>query len=159
MRDSKIKKSQAPDQERALMDTLLGSDDELLSDDCSDEFLQALDIDPSRLTAEFISRLENESHDLPPDSVERKRAQAALRSIRGQIEPARAPASRIHAKQPGANAKSGYWTNRSVLTFAGGNPPVERMTQEAKKAIREFTDAGNVVPPLDPFALAEFRNI
>ena len=157
MNDSKKTKLKSSDRERELVNALLGSDDELAFDDCSEEFLEALDIDPSSLTSAFVSRLEDEARDLPSDSIEQTRVQAALRSIRAQLETA--PAPRSHTKRSGATARAGYWTNRSVCIFAGGDPPVELITQEARKAIREFTDAGHAVPPLDPFALAEFRNI
>ena len=161
MKDAKKNKTKPSDQERELTDILLGSDDELALDDCSEKFLEALDIDPSGLTAEFISRLEKESSDLPSGSIEQTRLRAALRSLREQVEPTRhLDPTRVSAQQtPVGRAKSGYWTNRSVFTLSGGAAPVEQITQEARKAILEFTEAGNIVPPLDPFALAEFRKI
>jgi O-acetyl-ADP-ribose deacetylase (regulator of RNase III) len=161
MKDSEKKKSKASEQESALMDALLGSDDDLASDECSEEFLEALDIDPSGLSAEFVSRLEKESLEFSGEGDDRLRAQAALRSIRAQMEKANKfeTSSSDTKRMLLTSAKSGYWTNRSVFTLAKEGPPVERITQRAKTAIREFTDAGNVVPPLDPFALAEFRKI
>lgn len=143
------------------MDVLLGSDEELALDDRGEELLEALDIDPSGLTAEFISRLEKEARDLPSEGIEQTRVQAALISIRAQIETTKTlDTSKLNIKQsPASTVKSGYWTNRSVSALAQGGPPVERITQEARKAIREFIDAGNVVLPIDPFALAAFREI
>jgi Zn-dependent peptidase ImmA (M78 family)/O-acetyl-ADP-ribose deacetylase (regulator of RNase III) len=161
MKDSQKKKSKASEQERAMMDALLGSDDDFASDECSEEFLEAIDIDPSGLTAEFVSRLEKESLEFSGEEDEPLRVQAALRSIRAQMgkankfETSRSDTRRMLL----TSAKSGYWTNRSVFTLAQEGPPVEGITQRARTAIREFTDAGNVVPPLDPFALAEFRKI
>jgi Zn-dependent peptidase ImmA (M78 family)/O-acetyl-ADP-ribose deacetylase (regulator of RNase III) len=160
MKHSEKNKSKSSGQESSLMETLLGPDDDLAADECSEEFLEALDIDPAALTAEFISRLEKESLEFS-ESVERPRTRAALRSIRAQMDTAKnVETSKFDAKRMLlTDAKSGYWTNRSVVTLASGGPPVERITQQARKVILEFTEAGNPVLPLDPFALAEFRKI
>jgi hypothetical protein len=51
------------------------------------------------------------------------------------------------------------WTNASVLALAGDGDPVQVITQMARAAVLDATDAGWSGPPFDPFILAELRHI
>lgn len=161
MKDLDNSKSESSKQKRELMEALLGADNDLLSEECSEEILEALNINPSVLTAEFVAHLEKESLDIPSEEVGASRIRAALSSIRTQMESSKNPdVSEVPAtRKLFMNAKSDYWTNHSVFRLASGVAPVEAIIKEARKAILEFTEAGNTIPPLDPFALAEFRKI
>ncbi len=47
------------------------------------------------------------------------------------------------------------WTNASVIQFAGGNDPIEKMETVAREVALAAMDRGWVGPPFDPIALAE----
>ena len=51
------------------------------------------------------------------------------------------------------------WTNASVLDFAGGEDPVEKMEQEARQAVLDAVDQGWDGPPFDPIELATILRI
>lgn len=51
------------------------------------------------------------------------------------------------------------WTNRSVVGFAGGADPVEKMEEEARQAVLEAVDRGWRGPSFDPLELARIRGI
>jgi hypothetical protein len=52
-----------------------------------------------------------------------------------------------------------YWTNKSVLEFAGGNDPMEAIEAAARDAVFRAVEAGWEGPPFDPFELARLREI
>lgn len=54
---------------------------------------------------------------------------------------------------------SGYWTNDSVLEFAGERDPLEAIEGAAQQAVYEAVEAGWGGPPFDPFELARIRDI
>ena len=51
------------------------------------------------------------------------------------------------------------WTNASVVDFAGGADPVEKMEEEARQVVLEAVDQGWGGPPFDPIELANIRGI
>ena len=51
------------------------------------------------------------------------------------------------------------WTNASVVDFAGGADPVEKMGERARQAVLEAVDQGWDGPPFDPIELANIRGI
>ncbi len=51
------------------------------------------------------------------------------------------------------------WENKSVLEFAAGGDPVEKMENEARKAVLDAVDNGWQGPPFDPIELATIRGI
>lgn len=52
-----------------------------------------------------------------------------------------------------------YWTNESVLAFAGGKDPMEVIEAAARDAVFRAVEAGWEGPPFDPFELARLREI
>src|SRR5205085_5724425 len=54
--------------------------------------------------------------------------------------------------------ESDYWTNPSVLALVGNRNPIEVIIDKARSLILEFMEAHSVSPPIDPFALAAYRN-
>lgn len=52
-----------------------------------------------------------------------------------------------------------YWTNESVLAFAGSRDPLEAVEAAARAAVFEAVEAGWHGPPFDPFELARLREI
>jgi Zn-dependent peptidase ImmA (M78 family) len=52
-----------------------------------------------------------------------------------------------------------YWTNRSVILFAGNHDPIQVITDRAQKIVLEALENGWSGPPYDPFILAELRKI
>lgn len=58
-----------------------------------------------------------------------------------------------------SNTTHGYWTNRSVLKFAGTEQPVSAMQQRTRALILEAIERGWSGPPFDPFQLAGFLGI
>lgn len=52
-----------------------------------------------------------------------------------------------------------YWTNESVLEFAGGDDPMEAIEATARDAVFQAVEAGWEGPPFDPFELASLRGI
>ncbi len=52
-----------------------------------------------------------------------------------------------------------YWTNESVLDFAGSDDPIEAVEAAARRAVFEAVEAGWEGPPFDPFELAHIRDI
>jgi hypothetical protein len=65
----------------------------------------------------------------------------------------------------GKNAMKGntttdsYWTNRSVLDFAGPEHPITAMLQRTRTLVLEAIERGWSGPPFDPFQLAEYLKI
>jgi len=55
--------------------------------------------------------------------------------------------------------QTGYWTNTSVLGFAGNNDPVALMTEKAKGVVLTAIQNGWQGPPFDPFKLAKLLSI
>jgi len=53
----------------------------------------------------------------------------------------------------------GYWTNPSVLQFAGNSDPVELITKKTREEVLRAIQAGWQGPPFDPFKLADFLKI
>lgn len=51
------------------------------------------------------------------------------------------------------------WTNASVIDFAAGADPVEKMEQEARRAVLLAVDQGWDGPPFDPIELANIMGI
>ena len=51
------------------------------------------------------------------------------------------------------------WTNASVVEFAGGADPVDKMEREARQAVLEAVDRGWKGPPFDPIELANILSI
>ncbi len=160
MKNSEKNKATALGEKEELMDALLGTDDDLAVEECADEYLEAINVDPPALVSEFAARLHTEIEGLHSAGQDSSRLSAALQSIRKQMRTP-TPMSRadLEVRPLPASARSGYWTNPSVFILASGGAPVDTITREARKAVLEFTEAGNTVPPLDPFALAEFRDI
>lgn len=163
MKNKKIDQSEAPSEQERLIEALLGSDDELEDEVRADESLTALGISPSALISEFAGHLEKEARRLEGEGrAEAINVRAALQDTRVRMKPAKPVDHDLNlapSKSPRAQSKSRYWTNASVLALAAGREPVDTIAEEARKAILEFTEAGGSVPPLDPFALAEFRRI
>jgi len=54
---------------------------------------------------------------------------------------------------------SNYWTNESVLAFAGAEDPLEAVEAAARRAVFDAVEAGWEGPPFDPFELAHLRGI
>lgn len=54
---------------------------------------------------------------------------------------------------------SDYWTNESVLAFAGSTDPLEAVESAARKVVFDAVEAGWEGPPFDPFELARLRDI
>lgn len=52
-----------------------------------------------------------------------------------------------------------YWTNESVLGFAGGRDPVEAIEDAAQKLVLDAVERDWRGPPFDPFDLARILNI
>lgn len=52
-----------------------------------------------------------------------------------------------------------YWTNPSVLQFAGSSDPVDLITERAKEEVLRAIQAGWQGPPFDPFKLADYLEI
>ena len=52
-----------------------------------------------------------------------------------------------------------YWTNPSVLRFAGNSDPVDLITEKAKEEVLRAVQAGWQGPPFDPFKLADYLGI
>lgn len=52
-----------------------------------------------------------------------------------------------------------YWTNSSVLQFAGGLDPFALITEKAKEVVLKAIQAGWQGPPFDPFKLASLLQI
>ena len=52
-----------------------------------------------------------------------------------------------------------YWTNPSVLQFAGDADPVNLITEKAKQEVLRAIQAGWQGPPFDPFKLADYLAI
>ncbi|MBS1845658.1 MAG: ImmA/IrrE family metallo-endopeptidase [Actinobacteria bacterium] len=52
-----------------------------------------------------------------------------------------------------------YWTNESVLAFAGSRDPLEAVEEAARTAVFEAVEAGWKGPPFDPFELARLRDV
>jgi IrrE N-terminal-like domain len=52
-----------------------------------------------------------------------------------------------------------YWTNESVLAFAGGGDPMEAIEAAARDAVFRAVEAGWEGPPFDPFELAHLREM
>lgn len=53
----------------------------------------------------------------------------------------------------------GYWTNPSVLQFAGNSDPIELITNKTRGEVLRAIQAGWQGPPFDPFKLADFLEI
>ncbi len=53
----------------------------------------------------------------------------------------------------------GFWTNPSVLAFAGDRDPVEAITELAQHVVVAAVDAGWEGPPFDPFLLADLLGV
>jgi O-acetyl-ADP-ribose deacetylase (regulator of RNase III) len=51
------------------------------------------------------------------------------------------------------------WTNRSVLTFAGGSDPVQTLLAKVRDLVFRAFESGWAGPPYDPFALAALLGI
>jgi O-acetyl-ADP-ribose deacetylase (regulator of RNase III) len=54
---------------------------------------------------------------------------------------------------------SHYWTNSSVLDFAGQRDPVKAIEEAAQQAVFDAVENGWKGPPFDPFELARIRDI
>jgi hypothetical protein len=54
---------------------------------------------------------------------------------------------------------SNSWTNESVLTMAGDQPPVQAVVELARRVVMDAIDAGWAGPPYDPFALADLLGL
>jgi Zn-dependent peptidase ImmA (M78 family) len=52
-----------------------------------------------------------------------------------------------------------YWTNESVLAFAGGRDPLDEVEDAARDLVFEAVENGWEGPPFDPFDLARIRGI
>ena len=58
-----------------------------------------------------------------------------------------------------ATQETRYWTNPSVLQFAGGSDPFSLITEKAKDVVMKAIQAGWQGPPFDPFKLASLLQI
>jgi len=58
-----------------------------------------------------------------------------------------------------ADHKTEYWTNPSVLQFAGKLDPIDLITRKAREEVLRAVQAGWQGPPFDPFKLADFLEI
>ena len=58
-----------------------------------------------------------------------------------------------------ATQETRYWTNPSVLQFAGGADPFSLITEKAKEVVLKAIQAGWQGPPFDPFKLASLLQI
>ena len=52
-----------------------------------------------------------------------------------------------------------YWTNSSVLQFAGKSDPIDLITEKARETVLKAIQAGWQGPPFDPFKLASLLQI
>jgi Zn-dependent peptidase ImmA (M78 family) len=52
-----------------------------------------------------------------------------------------------------------YWTNKSVLSFAGNEDPIAAMIRRSRSLVLEAIERGWNGPPFDPFSLAELLRI
>ncbi len=55
--------------------------------------------------------------------------------------------------------QTGYWTNLSVLQFAGSSDPINLITQKARDTVLKAMQSGWQGPPYNPFTLAEILKI
>src|SRR5512132_2718061 len=55
----------------------------------------------------------------------------------------------------GATRDQGFWTNPSVLAFAGDRDPIEAISGLAQHVVLAAVDSGWDGPPFDPFVLAD----
>ena len=55
--------------------------------------------------------------------------------------------------------QTGYWTNPSILQFAGKSDPIDLITKNAKEAVMGAIQVGWQGPPFDPFKLADLLQI
>lgn len=53
----------------------------------------------------------------------------------------------------------GYWTNPSILKFAGESDPIDLITRKAREAVLGAIQEGWQGPPFDPFKLANYLDI
>ncbi len=53
----------------------------------------------------------------------------------------------------------GYWTNPSILQFAGKSDPIDLITKKAREAVLGAIQEGWQGPPFDPFKLADLLQI
>jgi len=58
-----------------------------------------------------------------------------------------------------ANQQTEYWTNPSVIQFAGQSDPIDLITEKARNEVLRAIQAGWQGPPFDPFRLAEAMGI
>jgi O-acetyl-ADP-ribose deacetylase (regulator of RNase III) len=56
-------------------------------------------------------------------------------------------------------SSGGYWTNKSVLAFAGAAQPISAMRDRVRALVLEAIQEGWGGPPFDPFKLAELLKI
>ena len=56
-------------------------------------------------------------------------------------------------------AAAAFWTNESVLGFAGDLDPIEAVTRRAREFVYSALEKGWRGPPYDPFALAELLRV
>ena len=56
-------------------------------------------------------------------------------------------------------AKQHFWTNPSVIKFAGANDPINAILSCAQRVVFEAMEEGWTGPPFDPFKLAQLRHI
>ena len=135
MKNSEKNKATPSGEKEELMDALLGTDVDLAVEECADEYLEAMDVDPSALTGEFAARLDREIEALHSAGQDSSRVTAALQSIHKQMKtptPTSPADFEVRPTLP-ASARSGYWTNPSVFTLASGGAPVDTITREARK--------------------------
>ena len=52
-----------------------------------------------------------------------------------------------------------YWTNKSVLSFAGNEDPIAAIIRRSRSLVLEAIERGWNGPPYDPFSLAELLRI
>lgn len=57
------------------------------------------------------------------------------------------------------NQQTGYWTNPSILQFAGKSDPIDLITRRAREVVMGAMQAGWQGPPFDPFKLADILQI
>ncbi len=58
-----------------------------------------------------------------------------------------------------ANQQTEYWTNPSVIQFAGQSDPIDLITEKARNEVLRAIQSGWQGPPFDPFKLAEVLGI
>src|SRR5947209_6520782 len=154
------KNGQFNEEKDKALEALLGSDEDFIDEKCADEYLTAAGIESSKLVSEFKSHLQKKARNLKEDDKGAAHSIAtALRNIEPSIPPETEEPPFWFRRITQVGHPNPIWTNSSVLALAGTYDPVDVITQKTRSVILDFIETGQSVPPLDPFALADYLKI